>query len=104
MAVVISLPLFGPPGRELEEGALLQSRQLRDLATELHDRLLKVADTLDKLRADGWSARVAMYDALLDAPGVETQDEAVRRLGALEINPDELMIIEEVEEEDLGHS
>ncbi|MCI0461358.1 MAG: hypothetical protein L0Z62_30790 [Gemmataceae bacterium] len=104
MAVVISLPLFGPPGRELEEGTLLQSRQLRDLAAELHDRLLKTADTLDKLKADGWSARVAMYDALLAAPGVETQDEAVRRLGALGINPDELMIIEEVEEEDLGHA
>ncbi len=104
MAVVVSLPLFGPPGRELEEGALLQSRQLRDLATELHDRLLKVADTLDKLKADGWTAQVAMYDALLAVPGVETQDEAVRRLSALGINPDELMIIEEVEDEDLGHA
>jgi hypothetical protein len=104
MGVVVSLPLFGPPGRELEEGASLQSRQVRDLAADLHERLLKVADTLDKLRADGWSAQVAMYDALLSAPGVETQEEAVRRLSALGINPEELMIIEELEEEDLGHA
>ncbi len=94
-----------PPGRELDEGSALQSRQLRDLAAELQARLVKAADMLDKLRGDGWSARVAMYDALLSAPGVETKDEAVRRLTALGIDPEELMIIEEVEEEeDLGHS
>ncbi|MCC6420920.1 MAG: hypothetical protein IT429_22015 [Gemmataceae bacterium] len=105
MGVVVSLPLFGPPGRELEEGTLLQSRQLRDLGAELQARLVKAADALDRLRADGWSARVAMYDALLAAPGVETKDEAVRRLTALGIDPEELLIIEEVEdEEDLGHS
>ncbi len=104
MGVVICLPLFGPPGRELEEGNAVQAKQLRNLAADLNDRLLRAADTLDRLTANGWTARVAMYDLILSQPGVETQDEAVRRMQTLGIAPEELLIIEEVEDEDVGHS
>jgi hypothetical protein len=104
MGVVICLPLFGPPGRELEEGNAVQAKQLRNLAADLNDRLLRAADTLDRLTANGWTARVAMYDLILSQPGVETQDEAVRRLQTLGVAPEELLIIEEVEDEDVGHS
>ncbi len=100
MGVVICLPLFGPPGRELEEGAPLKGKPLRDLAAELTERLHKAADTLDKLTAAGWHTQLAMYDVLLSQPGVETRDEAIRRLGALGVNTDELMILEEEEAED----
>ncbi|HEY7426675.1 MAG TPA: hypothetical protein VH682_20735 [Gemmataceae bacterium] len=104
MGVTICLPLFGPPGRELEEGSDVKGVQLRQLATELQERLNKAADTLEKLHAAGWSTRVAMYDVILTRPGVETQDEAVRRLGELGLAPDEFIIIEDVEDEDSGHA
>ena len=103
MGVVICLPLFGPPGRELEEGTLIQSRQLRTLAADLQVRLLRAADSLDRLTAAGWSARVAIYDAILSLPGVETSEEATSRLQALGLSPDELIIVEDVDEEDDGH-
>jgi hypothetical protein len=98
--VVICLPLFGPPGRELEEGAPLKGKPLRDLAGDLHERLHKAADTLDKLTAAGWHTQLAMYDVMLSQPGVETRAEAVRRLTALGLDPEELMIVEEVEEDE----
>ncbi len=104
MAVVVCLPLFGPPGRELEEGAALQGARLRQLATELGERLGRAADTLDRLTANGWSAKVAMYDALLSRPGVETAEEAARRLRESGAAPEDFLIIEEVEDEDVGHA
>ena len=100
MSVIICLPLFGPPGRELDEGTALHSRQLRELATELQARLLKAADMVDRLRADGWAIEVAMYEALLSQKGVETEEEAAKRLQALGMSVEEFMIVEEVDEED----
>jgi hypothetical protein len=100
MAVTVSLPLFGNPGHELEEGAAVKGQQLRDLAGQLHERLGRAADTLDKLAAAGWSSRLAMYEALLLHPDVSTRDEAVHRLRALGLDPDEFMIIEDVEEDE----
>jgi hypothetical protein len=104
MAVVVCLPLFGPPGRELEEGAAIQGRRLRELSAELGERLQKAADTLDRLTEAGWTAHVAMYDLILTQPGVETQEEATRRLQSLGVAPEDLMIIEEVDDEDVGHA
>ena len=100
MGVVICLPLFGPPDRELEEQSLLQGRHLRKLATELNERLQRAADILDRLTANGWSARLAMYEVMLSQPGVETREEAERRLRALGVAVEELFLIEEVDEED----
>ncbi len=103
MAVVIALPLFGTPGRELEDGGTISGPQLRKLSAELHERLGRAADTLDRLTAHGWTARVGMYDALLAHPAVETPDAAVRQLKALGIAPEELLIFEEPDdEEDTG--
>jgi hypothetical protein len=104
MGVVICLPLFGPPSRELEEEEVISARRLRELAAELNERLGRAADTLDRLAANGWTARVAMYDLILSQPGVDTPDEAVRRLRALGVAPEDLLIIEEVGDEDAGHS
>jgi hypothetical protein len=104
MGVVISLPLLGPLGQELEEKSAVRGRQLRDLGKELQARLEQAADTLDRLAANGWAAEVALYDVLVSAAGVETKDEAVRRLTALGLDPEDFLIIEEVEEKDLGHA
>jgi hypothetical protein len=105
MGVTICLPLFGPPGRELEEGSDLKGSQLRRFAAELHERLDKSAAILEKLHAAGWSTRVAMYDVILTRPSVETKDEALRWLGELGIPVEELIIIEDVEdEEETGHA
>jgi hypothetical protein len=105
MGVTICLPLFGPPGRELEEGSDVKGVQLRQLAAELQERLNKAAGILEKLHAAGWSARVAMYDAILTRIGVETKEEAERRLRELNLAVDEFLIIEDVEEEEeTGHA
>ena len=100
MGVTVCLPLFANPGQELEEGARAESRQLRELAAALQERLLAAADTLDRLTAAGWDARVAMYDLILLHEGVSTREEAVRRLQELGIDPEGLMILEDVEEEE----
>jgi hypothetical protein len=100
MGVTICLPLFGNPGRELEEGAPVKGKRLRDLAADLSGRLQKAADTLDRLTDAGWTSQMAMFDVLLHQEGIETKEEATRRLEALGINPDELMIIEDVEDEE----
>jgi hypothetical protein len=105
MGVTVCLPLFGPPGRELEEGADIKGVQLRKLATELHERLHKAAEMLEKLHVAGWSARVAMYDVILTRLGVETKADAERWLGELELAAEEFLIIEDVEEEEeTGHA
>lgn len=104
MGVTICLPLFGPPGRELDEGAALMGQQLRNLATELHERLHNAADTLDRLAAAGWSTRVAMYDVILTRQEIETKEDAVRRLAELGLAAEEFLIIEDVEDEDAGHA
>jgi hypothetical protein len=104
MGVTVCLPLFGPPGRELEEGKALNGQQLRNLATELHERLHKAALTLDRLAAAGWSSRVAIYDVILSRPGVETKEVAVRILSELGLAVEEFIIVEDVEDEDAGHA
>jgi hypothetical protein len=98
----VCLPLFGNPGRELEEGAAVRGKDLRTLAADLNERLLKAADDLDKLLADGWSAEVAMYEALLTHSAVATREDAERRVRALGIDPNGLMIVEEIDEDDEG--
>jgi len=102
MGVVISLPLFGTFGQELEEGAATRSKELRDLAGSLSDRLLTAADLLDTLAAAGWTARVAVHDLLLSHPDVASAVEAEQRLQALGVDPALLVIFEDVEEEETG--
>jgi hypothetical protein len=102
MAVNVCLPLFGTPGRELEEGAAVRGQQLRELGDALRDRLHEAAAMLDKLAAAGWTTQLAMYEVFLLHDAVQTREEAVRRLRELEIDPEQLMIIEEVDEDDLA--
>jgi hypothetical protein len=105
MGVTVCLPLFGPPGKELEEGCDVKGVQLRKLAAELQERLGKAADILDKLHAAGWSTRVAIYDVILTRPGVETRDEAMQRLKELGLAVEEFILIEDIEEEEeTGHA
>jgi hypothetical protein len=100
MGVTVSLPLFGNPGHELEEGSTVKGQQLRDLADQLGERLRQAADALDKLAGAGWTTQLGMYDIILSRRDLATRDEAVRQLQALGLNPDDFMILEDVEEED----
>jgi hypothetical protein len=100
MSVTVCLPLFGPPGRELEEGRALRGPALRQLADGLHQRLLHAADLLDRFTAAGWGSQVAMYDVILTRDDVQTREQALLALAALEVDPEELMIVEDVDEED----
>jgi hypothetical protein len=100
MGVTVCLPLFGEPGRELEEGSDLKGRQLRELATRLQERLDKAATDLDTLAAAGWTARVALFDAILYHPHIATRQDAEDRLRALGVDPEALVIVEDVEDDD----
>jgi hypothetical protein len=100
MEVVVALPLFGNPGRELEEGAPLSGRSLRELGKRLVERLNLAADVLDKLAAHGWSARTGLFDVLLSHTEVATRAQAVDRLRALDVDPETLVIVEEVEDDE----
>ncbi len=100
MAVVVSLPLFGNPGRELEEGMPVRGQQLRDLGRSLAERLAQAAELVDKLVADGWTVRTALFDVLLSHERVLTREEAIARLRKLEIDPEALVIIEELPEDE----
>jgi hypothetical protein len=99
MSVNVCMPLFGNPGQELEEGIPLKGQHLRTLAEDLHARLYQAADMLDRVAAAGWTTQLAMHDVLLLHEDVQTTEEAVRRLRELGIDPEGLMILEEVEEE-----
>jgi hypothetical protein len=98
MAVNVCLPLIGDPSHELE--AEPKARELRQLGEQLRERLAKAADTLDKLQAAGWHAQIAMFDILLVRNDVQTREQAERLLQEVGIDPNELMIVEEVEEDE----
>lgn len=100
MPVNVSLPLFGNAGHELEEGQPLQPAHLRNLAEEMNQRLIGLADLIDRLKAHGWTATTAMYDAILTHPQVKTRQEAEKILKDAGIDPAQLMILEEIEEND----
>jgi len=101
MGVTVCMPLFGNPGRELDEGVKLAGKELRTLADALAERLRQAADAVDKLTADGWGNQVAMFDLILTHGRVATREQAEQRLRALGIDPEQMLIVEDVEDEDL---
>jgi hypothetical protein len=102
MSVMLTLPLFGKPGHELEEGSEVTGQQLRDLGQDLAARLAEAADLVDQLTGAGWEAQLTLYDVMLSHPYVETEAEARSRLDALGIDPDRIHIDEfDDEPEDL---
>lgn len=100
MGVTVCLPLFGNAGQELEEGTVLRGQQLRDLSAALQERLARAADMLDRLTAGGWSCQVAMYDVILTSRGVETREQAERSLRKIGIDPEQLLIVEDIAEDE----
>jgi hypothetical protein len=100
MAVTVSLPLFGEPARELSEGSAITGRQLRELAIGLHDRLDKAAATLETLAEAGWSAHVALFDAILHHPNIDTREAAERLLREKGVDPEALIIVEDVDDDE----
>jgi hypothetical protein len=101
MGVTICMPLFANAGQELEEGTRLDGPRLRLWAAELQQRLSAAADLLDRLTAGGWSCQVAMYDVLLSCQGAQTRADAEARLRELGVDPGQLMIVEDVDEEEI---
>jgi hypothetical protein len=100
MGVTVCMPLFGNPGRELDEGSALKSKDLRTLADTLAERLRQAADALDKLTADGWGNQMAMFDLILTHARVGTREQAEERLRGLGIDPEQMLIVEDVEEDE----
>lgn len=99
MAVTVSLPLFAHPGKELNEGSAVTGKQLHDLANELAERLQKAAAIVDKLLGAGWSTQMAMSDVFLIHPEVRSREQALQRVQALGIDPEELLILDDIEAE-----
>jgi len=97
LSLTVCLPLYGNPGRELE-GAV-RPRDLRELGERLLERLRGAAELLEALQADGWSAQVGEFDVMLTRPGVSTREEAERLLRRAAVDPEQVLIFEEVEDE-----
>jgi hypothetical protein len=85
----------------MEQGSSLSGRQLRELAAGLHERLDKAAATLDTLAAAGWSAQVSLFDAILHHPAIDSRDAAEQKLRALGVDPEGLIIVEDVEDDEV---
>jgi hypothetical protein len=107
MAVHVSLFLFSKPAHELDrEGEEIDAADVRGLAEELHQRLLHVAEVLEKLTAHGWEASMMLYDVCLAHPYITTEAEARGRIEDLGLNPDDFCFMEEEdwdeEEEEFG--
>lgn len=100
MTVMITLPLFGKPGQELNEGGEVTGEQIRQLARDLSARLQEVADVLDKLTAAGWEAQVGLYDVLLSHPFLHTEVAARSQLDGLGIDPEQVFLDEFESEEE----
>jgi hypothetical protein len=80
--VTVSLHLFGKPAHELgDDGIAVSSQQVRDLAADLHKRLIAAADALAKLEADGWDAQMEVFGIVLCHDRSRGQ-KAVARAGA----------------------
>jgi hypothetical protein len=102
MSVNVALPLFGTPGQELEEGSAAQAKRLRAFAAELNGRLERAAETLDKMAAAGWTARVAVHDLMFAHPDVQTEPDARRRIKELGLDPEAFVIIEDLPEDEIA--
>jgi hypothetical protein len=98
VSVNVCLPLFGEPGRELEEQP--RGRHLRELGEQLKERLARAADLLDRLHAVGWSSQLAMFDILLTHPSAQTREDAERLLRDAGLDPEAFMLVEEIEDEE----
>jgi hypothetical protein len=101
MGVNVSLPLFGAPGQELEEGRPLHGPQLRALAGRLGARLEKAAEALDKLEAAGWTAQLGFHDAILHHPTARTEPEVRKLLHDAGLDPGDFIILEDVTGEEM---
>lgn len=99
MGVLVTLPLYGNPGRELEEKKRIRPDDLRDLAQAVGERLFAAAAILEALNAAGWHATPGQFDLMLEHPKVKTTEQAESRLRALKMDPEAFMIVEEFDEE-----
>ena len=100
MAVSIMLHLFGKPAWELNrEGEAVEAAELRQLASELHDRLEAAADALERLTGKGWESMLTLYDVTFCHPYIYTEADAREKIADLGLDPDNFSYLESDEEE-----
>jgi hypothetical protein len=101
MAVHVSLFLFSKPAHELDkEGEEITGADVRALAEEMHQRLLKTAEAIEKLTAHGWEATMMLYDVALSHPYINTEAEARDRIADLGLDPEHFCFMEFEDEEE----
>ena len=84
MIVDIAIHLFAIPEFELQEYDLTGDG-IREFAAKQTSYLGGVADTVDKLLADGWAVNIAQSHLKAQHPHVTSYAEAVERLRRLHI-------------------
>jgi hypothetical protein len=92
--VSVVLPLFSKPGQELNEGAPLTPKQLRDLGPDPHARLDKAAGLVETLAGAGWDALMSLSHVDLYHPTISSEAQARDHLRQLGIDPEEVAIEE----------
>ncbi len=102
MGVTLSVFLFGKPAWEIEdlEGGELTPElidQIRNTGDKIKNSLDQTASVLTKLLRNGWSGSGGLYD--VDMHKDVTLDEAQRELITLGIDPTEVNLMEEDDED-----
>jgi hypothetical protein len=103
MGASVEVFLFGKPEMMLGGGdAPVTPADVASLGEELRQRLLRASEVMALLEKDGWLGDLCLYDMDYTHPDVGTAEEAVRRLRALGVDPDEVTVVEDGDEWD-GH-
>ncbi len=87
MSTSVRLTLFAIPGEEIAEGTEVEANDLRVLANDLSVRLAQAADTVDRLRADGWDVQMGRFDLLCTHPEANNPKEAKALLKRINVDP-----------------
>jgi hypothetical protein len=104
LPVYIELPLFLKPEDEFGKVDFANPVKGRRAIVDLCDHLMAVADAVEKLRKDGWTIVLGMYELSCFPDKYYTKAEAKKRLGQLGISPSlgDIREMEVEEAEDFG--
>ncbi len=88
----VSMFLWAKPGWDLDEGSEADADKIRNCGKGIMEHTAEVASAVEKLKSDGWSATIALYDIYFDHPDVRIVEEAKARLSDLNLDPENFNI------------
>ncbi|MBI1914393.1 MAG: WD40 repeat domain-containing protein [Planctomycetes bacterium] len=93
-----ALPVLAALAKD-KQGTRLEAAELRQLASELHDRLEAAADALERLTDKGWESMLTLYDVTFCHPYIYTEADAREKIADLGLDPEDFSYLEYEDEE-----